>query len=267
MPEAPRLSQLLLQLERAQAAPAYVFLLFVFSRRNELSLDDDIFGRIIGLLIRFFVRRNTTDTPATRDLTTLFMNIIEQVTELSGEDVYERLLVQLLKVSADNDTFKKQLSGNLYDDNAAVCRYVLCALEEQQMTRESQQDLWERSGSQSQYVWTIEHIFPQGKNVPPEWVDMMAGGDVELADQYRESHVHKLGNLTISGYNSQLGTKSFIEKRDRLDSKKRPVGYNNGLFLNEVLIQAETWSLAAIEQRTAQLVDSVVELFDLPKPS
>lgn len=259
----PKLNRLLLQLERVQAAPAYVFLLNVFTHKAALKLDYVDFEKMVDLLVRFFVRRNTTDTPSTRDLTPLFMNLVDKLEGLQGEAVYTLLEDALLKVSADKETFKKHLSGNLYDDNKAVCRFVLCALEENHMTRESERDLWQMKGAQ--FIWTIEHIFPQGKNIPQDWVDMMAGGDAVVANQYLESHVHKLGNLTISGYNSKLGTKGFIDKRDRLDHKNRPVGYNNGLYLNGKLAKADEWSIKAIDDRTEELVCLVLELFSLPE--
>ncbi len=94
----------------------------------------------------------------------------------------------------------------------AVCRFVLCALEESRMTRENQVDLWALKGKQ--YIWTIEHIFPQGENIPASWVKMIADGDAELAEEYRQAYVHSLGNLTISGYNSALGNKSFDDKKE-----------------------------------------------------
>jgi hypothetical protein len=93
---------------------------------------------------------------------------------------------------------------------------------------------------------------------------MLADGDKTLAEKYRQSYVHKLGNLTISGYNSSLGNKSFLEKRDRTTRDKRPVGYNNGLYLNQELAVAETWSVELIEQRTAMMVDKALTLFSLP---
>lgn len=260
--DRPKLSQLLLQLDRAQAAPAYVLLLFVFSRAEELDLSESLLEQITDLLIRFFVRRNATDMPPTRDLTSLFMNVIETITGLKGNDVYQTLLQQLLKVSASDEEFKKHLSGNLYEENRGVCRYVLCAIEENHMTRESDKDLWAVKGKQ--LVWTIEHIFPQGKNIPESWVELMAGGNAELAMKYRESHVHKLGNLTISGYNSKLGVKSFTEKRDRQDNKGRVVGYKNGLYLNEKLKDADSWSVEAIDERTDMIVDEIFQLFALP---
>ena len=57
------LSILLQSLERVQAAPSYLLLLILFDKRDLLILENVQFERIIDFLIRFFVRRNTTDTP------------------------------------------------------------------------------------------------------------------------------------------------------------------------------------------------------------
>jgi hypothetical protein len=64
---------------------------------------------------------------------------------------------------------------------------------------------------------------------------MITNGEEKDAKKVREQYVHKLGNLTITGYNSKLGNKSFIEKRDRKDTRGKYVGYKNGLFINGVL--------------------------------
>ena len=92
---------------------------------------------------------------------------------------------------------------------------------------------------------------------------MIADGDVKKAKAMQETHVHKLGNLTISGFNSALGNKSFKEKRDRTDSNGRNVGYRNGLRLNAELATTEAWSVKQIDARTTTLVDQVMSLFTL----
>lgn len=129
------------------------------------------------------------------------------------------------------------------------------------MTKESWVDLWDMEGKQ--YVWTIEHIFPQGENIPKAWVTMMADGDKDAAVEIQLAHVHRLGNLTISGFNSSLGNKSFAEKRDRIDRKGREVGYKNGLKLNQDLANSDTWSVKQINARTKKLVDQAVKLFSM----
>jgi hypothetical protein len=127
------------------------------------------------------------------------------------------------------------------------------------MTKETWVDLWKFENKQ--FVWTIEHIFPQGENIPASWVTMIADGDAAKAKAIQVSHVHKLGNLTISGFNSALGNKSFEDKRDRTDRQGRAVGYKNGLKLNADLAVAQTWSVPLIEARTVKLVDQVMSQF------
>ena len=170
---------------------------------------------------------------------------------------------ELLAVSASDETFRTKLEGAIYEENAGVTRFVLCALAEQSMTKETWVDLWKYEGKL--FVWTIEHIFPQGDNIPASWVTMIADGDAKKAKTIQETHVHKLGNLTISGFNSALGNKSFKDKRDRTDSKGREVGYKNGLKLNAELATAETWSVKQIDTRTTTLVDQVMSLFGMTR--
>jgi Protein of unknown function DUF262/Protein of unknown function (DUF1524) len=246
-------------LDRIQGAPSYLLMLYLLVQREALGIDVAQLGKIARLLVCFFVRRNLTDTPPTRDLTRLFMGTIDKVAVLSGDAVVNAIRDELLAVSASDEIFRSKLEGPIYEENAGVTRFVLCALAEQNMTKETWVDLWKYEGKL--FVWTIEHIFPQGDNIPTSWVSMIADGDEKKAKGIQETHVHKLGNLTISGFNSVLGNKSFKDKRDRTDSKGREVGYKNGLKLNADLATAEAWSVEQIDARTTALVNQVVVLF------
>lgn len=248
-------------LERIQGAPSYILLLNLFEKRAELGLDLVILKKICDALISFFVRRNLTDTPPTRDLTRLFMSIISSLGSAKGEDVYKVVKSEISKVSASDDNFLERLKGPIYDENSWVTRFLLCTLAEDKMTKETQVDLWRYEGKN--LVWTIEHIFPQGKNIPDSWVSMMAGGDRAKASEIQEEYVHQLGNLTVTGFNSSLGNKSFLEKRDRQDKKGRPVGYKNGLLLNAELAVADSWSAEQIQERTNRLANELVSRFSL----
>ena len=261
IPGQPKLSALLLALDRIQGAAAYLLLMVLFERKAALKLEDIHLEQTVDFLIAFFVRRNTTDLPPTRDLTRIFMDVAESILTLHGVEVVRHIQSKLKAESASDEQFVKSLKGPVYEDNKAVCRFVLCALEESKMTRENQVDLWALKAKQ--YIWTIEHIFPQGDNIPTSWVKMIADGDAVLAEEYRQSYVHCLGNLTISGYNSALGNKSFEEKKNRVDSQDRKVGYNNGLYLNESLITEDSWSVEKIEARTGKLVAEVMKKYPL----
>lgn len=252
----------LTNLGRIQGAPSYLLLLYILSRRENLELDDRHMSSITSLLVHFFVRRNVTDIPPTRDLTSLFMTIIGEIKELSGDAAVQVIRKSLVEKSASSEKFKEDLEGPMYERNKEATRFILCTLAKEAMTKETEKDLWQR-GAGSHFVWTIEHIFPQGENIPQSWIDMIAEGDEEEAKMIQQSHVHKLGNLTITGYNSTLGNKSFLEKRDRVDKQGNPIGYNNGLNLNENMAKAETWGANEIDERTKKLVDQAMDLFQL----
>jgi len=248
-------------LERIQGAPSYLLMLYLLVRKDELELTNAHLTSIVELLVRFFVRRNLTDTPPTRDLTRLFMTVIDRISGLRADAIPQSIEQQLMAVSATDEAFKRKLEGPIYEENSGVTRFILCALAEQAMTKESWVDLWRFENKQ--FVWTIEHIFPQGENIPQSWITMIADGDEIKAKEIQQTHVHKLGNLTISGFNSALGNKSFEDKRDRVDRQGRAVGYKNGLKLNEDLAAAAGWSVDQIDSRTDKLVQQVTQLFKL----
>lgn len=260
------LDEPLRNLMRIQGATSYLLMLYLLVQKKELGLSNAHLALIVSLLVRFFVRRNLTDIPPTRDLPRLFIAIIDKRTNNSGHSLVEAIRGHLVKASASDDDFRRKLEGPIYEENYGVTRFILTTLAEQGMTKETKVDLWSLDEKhRKRFFWTIEHIFPQGENIPTEWVQMMAEGDDEKAQEIQLSHVHKLGNLTISGFNSSLSNKSFQEKRDRTDNKGRKVGYKNNLSLNEDLAIAESWSKQQIDIRTKKLADQTIELFRLDR--
>ena len=217
----------------------------------------------------FFVRRNLTDIPNTQDVTRIFMNIISDIEDnsLKGSDIYNQIYAVLQSKSDSDELFKEKLSGDIYEDNVGITRFLLCELAENYMTKETFKDLWaqEEQGSNGKkvYVWTIEHIFPEGEKVPSDWVNMIADGDRELAQDYRDKYVHKLGNLTITGFNSKLSNMSFERKRDRLNENKRYVGYKNGLEINAEIAAKDKWTMQDIKDRTEKLVCKLLAKYKL----
>lgn len=253
------LDQELTALRRAQAAPSYVLVMWLLVRQEKAGWSDEDLAAVARLLVSFFVRRNLTGFPATYALPRLFMDVIDQVA--AGEP--DRLLTivrgSLVAASASDATFRERLEGPVYEENRDVTRFLLATLAEDAMTKETRVDLWAQSGKT--FVWTIEHILPQGENLPQEWVDALGGPEAAAETQNRL--VHTLGNLTITGFNSTLGNQTFLRKRDRIDQQGRAIGYRNGLALNAELAEKEAWSSADIEARTVRLVERALERFAL----
>lgn len=250
------------RLLRAQGAPSYVLLMWLLRKRDDLGLTDAHLVAVTEGLTSFFLRRNLTGVPQTYALPKLFMTIIERLTDEAGaaDDVVALMAGILRDASSSDEEFRKRLSGPIYEENSDVARFILTSLAEDSMTKETFTDLW--VSEKGHYVWTIEHILPQGANLPTAWKEMLGGAELAAAAQERD--VHRLGNLTITAYNSSLGNKSFVEKRDRTDAKNRSIGYRNGLSLNATLVDLDAWTVADIDARTKALADHIVSRFQLP---
>ena len=259
-----KLKESYLDLQRVQGAPSYLFVMYLVKRQVELGISEDEIVRICQLLVNFFVRRNLTDTPPTRDITRLFMSYIESVeqNDYKGNTIFEKLRETLIEASASDELFEEKLRGPVYDDNVGATRFILCMIAKSGMTKENEQDLWRKTNS-NQFVWSIEHIFPQGPNIPKVWVDMIADGDYEKAKEYQALYVHTFGNLTITGYNSTLGNKGFAEKKERKDNNGNYIGYRNGLNLNEDVCDKNAWTVEMIQTRTDRLVNDIMNMFAL----
>ncbi len=257
----------LTDLSRIQGAPSYLLLMYLFKNQTALSFADNDIQETIKLLTRFFVRRNITDTPNTRDLNRIFMQMIAEIEErsLTGHAIYQLIYDEIIRWSASDELFEEKLKGDIYEENVGVARFVLCVIAQRSMTTETWTDLWEQNDYSGKKVfkWTIEHIFPEGKNIPEKWVDMIAGGDRNLAREYLEQYVHKIGNLTVTGYNSTLSNLSFVEKRDRVNAQKLYVGYRNGLEINKQLAEKDSWTVDDIKERTNFLVAQLLTMYKL----
>ena len=255
-------------LDHIQGAPSYLLLMYLMRNKEELNVTEEQINQLIRLLAKYFVRRNITDYPNTRDLTRIFMDIISKIEESRsvGNDVMS-LIVDVLSTPtncASDEQFRRSLEGDVYKDNVGATRYILCKLAESAMTQETWTDLWRRTDKKV-FVWTIEHIFPEGENIPQCWVDMIAGGDRQLANKYLEEYTHKIGNLTVTGYNSTLGNKSFEEKRDRKSKDgQRFIGYKNGLEINREIATKDEWTIDDIKSRTTALVDELMKVYEFP---
>lgn len=260
----------LLDLSRIQGVPSYQLLMFLIHNKEELQLTEDVIIKIVNLLKIFFVRRNVTDYPGTRDLNRIFMDTIASIenTGIKGDAVYATVVDILSKWVASDDLFEKRLNGDIYKENIGATRFILCALAQKSMTKETWTDLWEykqyEKSNHNVFIWTIEHIFPEGENIPQAWVDMIAGGNRDLANEYLQKYVHKLGNLTITGYNSSLSNFSFVQKRDRTNKEGKFIGYKNGLEVNHELANKDGWTINDIEERTERLVNEVLDLYRFP---
>ena len=105
----------------------------------------------------------------------------------------------------------------------------------------------------------------ESSTIPFRSISVNIHGDTELARKYLNEYTHKIGNLTITGYNSTLGNKSFLEKRDRQSKDgKRFIGYKNGLDINSEIAKLDAWSIENIKHRSKTLIQQLMDMFRFP---
>ena len=275
-----KLTLALIDLERISATPSYTFLLYLFSLEESCFEETDLKLKVVELFCKYYLRRNVTDFPNTRDLDTINIDLIEQChkqIQKNRKVSYDFIENILLTGKGKPETIlklKENLKDNLFRYNDGMARYLLAKLDETAHSREYKPDLWARN-EKGLFVWTVEHVFPQGKNIPKEWIDMIGNGSKNQAEEIQENLVHCLGNLTLSGYNSKLSNYSFSKKQNRSEANifgnKIKIGYQNGMAINNIefkikgkkftIANSPEWKKEMIESRNNVIVNMVLELF------
>jgi predicted transport protein len=104
--------------------------------------------------------------------------------------------------------------------------------------------------------YTIEHILPQNENLSVAWKTAL-GPEWERVQQ---TWLHTLGNLTLTGYNSEYSDRPFVEKRDMTGGfKESPLKLNAGLG------QLSEWNEEAITTRAGRLANMALEVWAAPR--
>ena len=215
--------KILEDLQRIGSAPAHQLLLFLLDcEANKLLTNAATFNNIALSLSKFFVRRNVTDQPGTNRLDPIFGGIIDDAqheikkTGSIGLDWFvQKMKGNKIDTPASDDDFEAALTDNFWYYDPTMARYILCRLNKSFNTREYDPNIWKQD-DRGRFIWTVEHILPQGGNLRKEWVDMIGGGNKERARELQEQWVHCLGNLTLSACNSKLSDRPFDQAKYRL---------------------------------------------------
>ena len=93
---------------------------------------------------------------------------------------------------------------------------------------------------------------PQNESLSGEWHAMLGSAWQEIQRLW----LHRLGNLTLTGYNSTYSDRPFPEK------KAIPGGFNeSSVRLNKFIREQEQWTVAEMEQRGKDLATRAVAIW------
>jgi uncharacterized protein with ParB-like and HNH nuclease domain/predicted transport protein len=104
--------------------------------------------------------------------------------------------------------------------------------------------------------YTIEHIMPQNENLSLKWKTDL-GADWE---RIQKTYLHTLGNLTLTGYNSEYSDRPFLEKRDiKGGFAESPLRLNDGLS------NLTIWTEQNIKNRANAIAEKAAIVWTVPK--
>lgn len=246
-----RVNTLLKNLRELKQTTVFLFLFRVFDDYENKVIDLPILEKTLEFLRNYSIRRLICEV-GSNSLRGLYKTLYDRVfNNVANKDYYYDSIVCFFKQLTSKDalvndaTFVEALKyKNLYRKNA-LCKYLLGAIENQGKEKVKIDSL------------TIEHIVPQNKNLSTYWQNMLGDNWQSVQEKY----LHTLGNLTLTGYNSELGDKPFSEKKILIEKKDSKV-----VTLYTDVKDKREWNAANIEARAKRLANIILNLFKISGP-
>ena len=218
----------------------FPFLLEVYEDYTQGQLERAEVIEILRLIESYIFRRTICGIE-TRGLNRIFATLMLKIDKSNYLQSLKRAFAQMpfsQRYPSDTEFKENFCIKDVY--NFHPCRYLLCKLENHGHSREPirLEDC------------TIEHVMPQ--TLSEQWKTELG----ENWEEMHEKHLHTIGNLTLTGYNSELGNHTFIDKQltdgGFLDSP---------LHLNRSLAKVERWDETAIVDRAEMLAEKAREIW------
>lgn len=213
----------------------------IFNDYEDKNIDEITLCKVLDYLLTYLVR--ITACEINKNLSKFMKSMYDRVIYGNYNNYYEKFIIFLNDLRANDrmPTNKEFRDALLYKPlyKKPICKFVLSVIENSTKEHIDVSNL------------TIEHIMPQKENA--------AVWKKEIGDNYSsvyEIYLHTLGNLTITGLNSELGTKSFSEKKKIIkDNSKANI-------LNKEVLSADEWNEKSILNRAGILANMLIAEFE-----
>lgn len=230
----------------------YVFLFRVFDDRLNGIIDDETLEKVLEFFLNYSVRRLACEI-GSNSLRGLYKTLYKRIfnKEENKNHYYDSIVCFFTQLnSGDKFPTDSEFSVALREKDIYhkpdLRRYLLSTIE----NYGSKEKLEINSDI------TIEHIMPQ--KLSSDWQRV-------IGDNWQNDHaeyLHTLGNLTLTGYNSELYNKPFSEKKKLLEEYGAKIK-----TLNIDVLDKEVWNIEYIKARALRLANKVLEIFSYPESS
>lgn len=250
------LQHCLYRLNRLETTVTRPFFMNVLQLQEEGRLPWNDVRDIFLCTESYLFRRTICDLP-TNSLNKIFLMLHREIMRYDGtdENYPEKFRYALLSKTERGRFPNDQEFANafavkpIYQMNSKNKIYIL-----ERFENSGTVEVHDVYGNFDKGVYSIEHIMPQ--HLTPTWQKELG----ERHEEIREEWLHRLANLTLTGYNSKYGNASFAEKRDMKNGLA-----SSHLFLNSWIGKQEHWGLAELELRNRELMQRALEIWPYPK--
>lgn len=226
-------------------------------RQGKLSVGE--FSRIIRVLETHVFRRTIASVGA-NSLNKIYATVYNEVRKLRREgDSTLDIVIYLLRrrdhtsgrIPDDEEFSEAFASRNMFRLHKATTRYLFDVLE-----NGDSNDTKDIATALENQAVSIEHIMPQTLSLP--WREDLG----EDAEEVHRTWLNRIGNLTVTGYNSSYSNLPFLQKRDR-ENGLRETAYR----LNNDIRDCEVWNEVAMRHRTDVLLADALNYWCFPETS
>ena len=251
------LDDCLYRMARLEIVVTRPFLMEVLRLNQDGKLTVDDVLKIFLITENYLFRRNICEVP-TNALNKIFLNLNREILRYdnTADNYVQKFIYALLS---------KKESGRFPDDEEFTT--ALETKQIYQMRGKYKAYLFERFENYGTIetkdvythldnnVYTIEHIMPQ--HLTPAWTESLG----ENAAEIHATWLHRLANLTLTGYNPNLSNKTFSEKRDSEEG-----GYKvSGLKMNQKISNKESWGLPELQERNHEMITLAKKIWSFPQ--
>lgn len=231
---------------KAEAFKPFVLGLLEFHQYTvkHVKLSDEILISTLASIKIYLIRRRVLGlTQGENKNIVLLSKKIESLAK-GSVSMFELLTNMFYRLRLPNDSEMKNtlLSMNFYESLKQYSKLILGKIEE----HNSKVSVDFRNPK-----ITIEHIMPQ--KLDSSW-------KIELGNNFQEIHknyLHNLGNLILTEFNSEIGNKSFEEKKKKLNT--------SSLNYRLDVISRNSWNEQSIQEHQSNMINWFLETFPLPE--
>ena len=219
------------------------------------TVSPEDFTEVVTILDSYLFRRFICGVP-TQSLNRIFATLYPEIHRVRGEgDRFSDALTYSLRRRTTSgrfptdDEFKESFATrNLYTIKGENRSYLFECLENNWSN-----DTHDIAKALESQTISIEHIMPQ--TLTTAWRHDL-GAD---AEEIHSTWCSRIGNLTVTGYNSSYSNSPFADK------KKRDNGFDASPYrLNALLKSSDVWTVTQLEERTHALTDIALKYWPLP---